>query len=185
MRAQVALEEVTSGEQRTANATVRFDPADAPENADWVRGIAWQGGGLVDAPIEEVEPGVWRTTEPLPLYGNWKALIRFHEGSSILGLPVYLPEDPAIPAEGVAAPQSFERAFIPEKQILQRELKDDVPTALPPISYTIVGVVFLGLIMLLGWAMARVAHGGPPEEGAGRGAQAQARGVASPAGGPA
>ena len=167
IRAAVTLDEATSGEQRTVDATVRFDPADAPEGADWVRGIAWQGGGLVDAPMEEEEPGVWSTTEPLPVYGNWKALIRLHEGASILGLPVYLPEDPAIPAEGVAAPASFERSFVPEKQILQRELKDDVATTLPPIAYTIVGAIFAGLIMLLGWAMARVAHGGPPEEGTG------------------
>jgi hypothetical protein len=182
VRGSVTLEEVASGEQRTVNATVRFDPADAPDDADWVRGIAWQGGGLVDAEMEEVEPGVYRTTEPLPVYGDWKALIRFHEGSSIVGLPVYLPEDPAIPAEGVAAPPTFDREFIPEKQILQRELKDDVPTALPPIAYTIVGVIFLGLIMLLGWAMARVARGGPPEEGTGA-ERTAARTGAAPAGG--
>ena len=183
VRGSVTLDEVTSGEQRTVNATVRFDPADAPENADWVRGIAWQGGGLVDAEMEEVEPGVYRTTEPLPVYGNWKALIRFHEGASIVGLPVYLPEDPAIPAEGIAAAPSFEREFIPEKQILQRELKDDVPTALSPIAYAIVGSIFLGLIMLLGWAMSRVARGGPPEEGTGAERKPARTGAASPAGG--
>jgi hypothetical protein len=183
VRGSVTLDEVTSGEQRTVNATVRFDPADAPEDADWVRGIAWQGGGLVDAELEEIEPGVYRTTEPLPVYGNWKALIRFHEGSSIVGLPVFLPEDPAIPADGIAAAPSFEREFVPEKQILQRELKDDVPTALPPIAYTIVGVIFVGLIMLLGWAMARVARGGPPEEGTGAERKTARTGTASPAGG--
>jgi hypothetical protein len=183
VRAAVTLDEVQSGPERTVDATVRFDPATAPEDADWVRGIAWQGGGLVDASMEEVEPGVWRTTEPLPVYGNWKALIRFHEGPSILGLPVYLPEDPAIPAEGVPAPESFERSFVPEKQILQRELKDDVPTTLPPIAYSIVAVIFLGLIMLLGWAMARVARGGPPDEGTGAERTTRRTGAAAAAGG--
>jgi hypothetical protein len=183
VRAAVTLDEVRSGPERTVDATVRFDPATAPEDADWVRGIAWQGGGLVDASMEEVEPGVWRTTEPLPVYGNWKALIRFHEGSSILGLPVYLPEDPAIPAEGVAAPGSFQRSFVPEKQILQRELKDDVPTTLPPIAYSIVAVIFLGLIMLLGWAMARVARGGPPDEGTDAERTTRRTGAAAAAGG--
>ena len=183
IRAQVTLDEAQSGAQRTVDATVRFDPAAAPDDADWVRGIAWQGGGLVDAELEEVEPGTWRTTEPLPVYGNWKALIRLHDGSSILGLPVYLPEDPAIPAEQVAAPPSFERTFIPEKQILQRELKDDVPTALTPIAYGVVGIIVVGLIALLGWAMARVARGGPPEEGPGERRRAATPTVAKPAGG--
>jgi hypothetical protein len=181
IRAQVSLDEAKSGPERSVDATVRFDPATAPDDADWVRGIAWQGGGLVDAPLEEVEPGTWRTTEPLPVYGNWKALIRLHDGSSILGLPVYLPEDPAIPAEGVAAPASFDRGFIPEKQILQRELKDDVPTTLPPIAYAIVGSIVIALIALLGWALARVARGGPPSGAERRRDRGPA--VATPAGG--
>jgi hypothetical protein len=183
VRGAVTLEEVRAEPQRTVDATVRFDPATAPEDVDWVRGIAWQGGGLVDAELEEVEPGTWRTTEPLPVYGGWKALIRLHDGSSILGLPVYLPEDPAIPAEGVPATASFERTFIPEKQILQRELKDDVPTSLAPIAYGVVGSIVLGLIVLLGWAMARVARGGPPEEGTGARTTTTRQPIPTPAGG--
>jgi hypothetical protein len=183
VRAAVTLEEVRPEPQRTVDATVRFDPATAPDDADWVRGIAWQGGGLVDAPLEEVEPGTWRTTEPLPVQDTWKALIRLHDGSSIIGLPVYLPEDPAIPAEGVPATASFQRTFIPEKQILQRELKDDVPTSLPPIAYGVVGSIVLGLIVLLGWAMARVARGGPPEEGTGARRATSGRAIPTPAGG--
>ena len=185
VRAQVTLDETASGPERTVDATVRFDPAGAPDDADWVRGIAWQGGGLVDAPLEEVEPGTWRTTEPLPVYGNWKALIRLHDGPSIVGLPVYLPEDPAIPAEQVSAPASFERGFIPEKQILQRELKDDVPTILAPIAYAIVGSIVISLIALLGWALARVARGGPSAGAGRRRRRRRTSPVATPAGGPA
>jgi hypothetical protein len=156
-RAQVTLEDARPAPQREVNATVRFDPASAADDADWLRGIAWQGGALVDAELERTGPAIWRTTEPLPVYDGWKALLRVHEGASIAGVPVYLPEDQAIPAEEVPAKSSFTRDLVPEKEILQRELKDDVPTALPPIAYLIVGSVTLALIVMLGWALARLA----------------------------
>jgi hypothetical protein len=180
-RAQVTLEDARPAPQREVNATVRIDPPTAAEDADWVRGIAWQGGGLVDAELEQTGPGTWRTTEPLPVHDGWKALIRLHKGASIAGVPVYLPEDPAIPAEEVPAKSSFEREFIPEREILQRELKDDVPTALPPIAYLTVGGVALGLIAMLGWALARLAHtqGTPTERPTAR----RAARVPAPAGG--
>jgi hypothetical protein len=177
----VTLEDARPAPQREVNATVRIDPASAAEDADWVRGIAWQGGGLVDAELEQTGPGTWRTTEPLPVYDGWKALIRVHKGESIAGVPVYLPEDPAIPAEEVLASDSFTRDLVPEKEILQRELKDDVPAALTPIVYLTVGTVTLGLIVMLGWALARLAHtqGTPTER-----PTARVRGaVPAPAGG--
>ena len=163
--AQVQLDEAQPAPQRTVDATVRVDPPSAAEDADWVRGIAWQGGGLVDAELEQTGPGTWRTTEPLPVHNGWKALIRVHKDASIAGVPVFLPEDPAIPAEEVPAKASFDRELIPEKEILQRELKDDVPAVLSPIAYATVGGVSLGLIVLIGWALARLARaqGGPPE----------------------
>jgi hypothetical protein len=157
-RAQVQLEEVTPAPDRAVNATVRIDPPSATEDADWVRGIAWQGGGLVDAELDRTGPGTWRTTEPLPVHNGWKALIRVHKRASIAGVPVFLPEDPAIPAEEVPAKGSFTRELIPEKEILQRELKDDVPAALSPIAYLAVGGAAVGLIVMLGWALARLAR---------------------------
>jgi hypothetical protein len=156
-RAQVTLEDARPAPQREVNATVRIDPPSAAQDADWLRGIAWQGGGLVDAELQQTGPGTWGTTEPLPVYDGWKALIRLHKGASIAGVPVFLPEDQAIPAEEVPAKSSFVRDFVPEKEILQRELKDDVPTALPPIAYLTVGGVTLVMLVLLGWALARLA----------------------------
>jgi hypothetical protein len=181
-RAEVTLDDARPAPQREVNATVRIDPPSAAEDADWVRGIAWQGGGLVESELEQTGPGTWRTTEPLPVYDGWKALIRLQKGASVAGVPVYLPEDPAIPAEEVPASSSFERGFVPEKEILQRELKDDVPTALPPIAYLTVGGVTLFLLVLLGWALARLARtqGAPPEP---QTAERPSRPVPAPAGG--
>ena len=184
VRAQVTLDRASGGDGREVDATVRIDPASAAADPDWLREIAWQGGGLVEAPLEQIAPGTWHTTEPLPVHDDWKALIRLHDGASVLGVPVYLPADPAIPAPEVPAKPSFERAFVPEHQILQREQNGDVPEALPAIAYTVVGSVAVFLIAMLGWALARLAGASTPATGRRKTGRARS-GVARPAGGTA
>jgi hypothetical protein len=79
--------------------------ADAAADARWFVSTAWQGaeGRSVVSDLEEVSPGVWRTTEPIPVYGNWKSTVRLHEGTAVLGVPVYMPADEAISVEGIPA----------------------------------------------------------------------------------
>ena len=83
----------------------------AADDAYWFVATAWQGkeGRSVVEKLEEVSPGVYRTTEPLPVYGNWKTTIRLHQGNAVQGLAVYFPEDKAIPVKGVPAEPSFTR----------------------------------------------------------------------------
>jgi len=95
--AQITLTEVKPAPQREVLATVRFSPASAADGASWVREIAWQGGGLVGAPLERVGEGVYRTPEPLPVYGKWKAALRIENGHTLLGVGIYAPADAAIP----------------------------------------------------------------------------------------
>ena len=52
--------------------------------------------------------------------------LRLQSGRHVLGVPVRLPADPAIPARAVAA-ESGERAFVPDRTLLQRERRTDVP----------------------------------------------------------
>ncbi|MGH2954231.1 MAG: hypothetical protein ACRDK9_09455 [Solirubrobacterales bacterium] len=164
VRADVTLSEVTPAPERTVEATVRFDPPTATEDAHWVTALAWQGGEkLAIDHLDEVGPGVYRTTEPLPVHGTYKALIRVHDGNSLAAVPVYLPEDTAIPAEAVPAPPSFGRAMVDETEILQRELKDDVPGYLAGVAYAIVGAIVLAILVLLGWVLVRLGRGAPPE----------------------
>jgi hypothetical protein len=153
----VTLSEATPAPERTVEATVRIAPADAADDAMWVNATAWQGGGFHLDDLEEVGPGTYRTTEPMPVHGSWKALFRVHSGNALIGLPVYLPADAAIPAEAVPATARFERAFVDETEILQRELKDDVPGYLAAIAYGIVGSIVLAILVLLGWILVRLA----------------------------
>jgi hypothetical protein len=155
--AQVSLDEVRSGPERTVNATVRLDPATIGDDAYWVQAIAWQGGGLVVDQLERVSPGVYETTKPVPVHGTWKTLIRLQRDNYVAGVPVYLPEDTEIPAPAVPATASFERPFVDETGILQRELKSDVPGYVAGIAYSIVAAIVLGLLLLLGWVLNRIA----------------------------
>jgi hypothetical protein len=156
--AQVALHDVKGGHGREVEATVRLDPSDSATDAEWFDVTAWQGGGLVVAPLERTAPGVYRTTEPVPVHGNWKAMIRLHDNSSLTALPIFLPRDEAIPVGETPAPSSFTRSFGDEHQLLQREQKGGSPL-LVAVAYSTVVAIALSLLALLAWALHRLAVG--------------------------
>ena len=159
--ASVELTEVQGGAQRTADATVTLFPPDAAEGAEWLNVTSWQGGGLVISELERVAPGRYRTTEPIPVHGTWKSLIRLHEGDSLTAAPIFLPADEAIPAEEVPAEPRFEREFVADHQILQREQKAAAP-ALTLIAYGAVVTIALSLLALLAWGLHRLGAAGRP-----------------------
>jgi hypothetical protein len=156
--ARVALHDLPGGDGRQVAATIALDPPDAAANADWFDVTAWQGGGLVVDPLHRVGPGLYRTTEPIPVYGNWKTMIRLHEGNSLSALPIYLPRDAAIPVGEVPAPTRFDRAFGNEHKLLQREQKGGSPL-LVAVAYSTVAAIALGLLALLAWGLHRLAFG--------------------------
>jgi len=156
--AQVALRDVGNGPGREVEATVRMSPPDAAAEAEWFDVTAWQGGGLVVAPLERTAPGVYRSTEPIPVYGNWKAMIRLHDGNSLTALPIYLPRDEAIPVGETPAAAQFTRSFTDEHQLLQRESKGG-PAFLTALAYSVVTGIALSLLALLAWALHRLAVG--------------------------
>ncbi|MDQ2630917.1 MAG: hypothetical protein M3Y75_08080 [Actinomycetota bacterium] len=156
--AQVALKEIGGPAGREVEATVRLDPPDAAADAEWFDVTAWQGGGLVVAPLERLGPGVYRSTEPIPVHGNWKAMIRLHDESSLTALPIFLPRDEAIPVGEVPAPARFTRGFSDEHQLLQRESKGG-PPLLTLLAYSTVLAITLSLLALLAWALHRLAVG--------------------------
>jgi hypothetical protein len=138
--------DVAVGQVRDGRAvlTVRADP-DLVKDAYWFEALSWQGGGFVRGALEPVREGVWRTDEPMPVAGSWKTLIRLHTPlHDLAAAPVYLPADPAIPAEAYPA-ASGPRELVEEKLVLRREEKQDVPGWLWGAGYAVVGGLFLGL----------------------------------------
>jgi hypothetical protein len=159
--AQVALHDVTSKNGREVEATMRLNPPEAAADAEWFDVTAWQGGGLVVDPLKRVGLGVYRTTEPIPVYGNWKTMVRFHKGNSLTALPIYLPRDAAIPVGEVPAPGHFTPSFGSEHKLLQREQKGGSP-ALVLLAYSTVAAITLSLLVLLAWALHRLSVGMRP-----------------------
>jgi hypothetical protein len=149
-----------------ANATVRLDP-DVGDGAAWVTATAWQGGSLHVDRLRRVSPGVYRTNEPVPLSGDWKALVRVHRGRQLIGAPIRLPGDPAIPAKAVPAPRHGEaRAFTRDTEILQREQKAGVAGWLKVAAPLVVLALALAFAAALAWGVARVGrHSEEPPAG--------------------
>jgi hypothetical protein len=156
VRAQVRLTDAKPPPDREVQAEIRLSPPDAADDAHWFVSTAWQGeeGRSVVDKLEEVSPGVYRTTKPLPVHGNWKSTLRLHKGVAIQGLAVYFPPDKAIPVKGVPAEMSFTRSFQRDKKLLQREQKPGVSGALSAVAYLVVLLIFIGLYGSMGWGLA-------------------------------
>ena len=158
-RATVTLTDQQPAPNREVTAQVKITPADAADDANWVQMTSWQGGGRVIDRLERTGPGTYESTKPVPVYGDWKTMLRLHEGSALLGVPVYLPDDPAIPAPAVKAEPQFTRTFVDETKILQRELKDDVPGWIWAAASLVVLAISLSFILALAWGLGRAAGG--------------------------
>jgi hypothetical protein len=157
--ASFKLRDVDGGPGRYVQARVTLDPRTAAGGAKWVSVTAWQGGGLVVNRLKKLGEGAYETTEPIPVNGDWKALLRIHKGDAILGAPIYLPDDPAIPAKGVPAKAEFTRPLMPDHKILQRESKS-ASGILPLLAYLGVLAIALGLCALMTWGLGRLAGDG-------------------------
>jgi hypothetical protein len=157
-RAQFTLRQLTPPPKRTVAATIKVDPPDAAENAEWFNVTGWQGGGSVVDPMRKVRKGVYRTTKPIPAYDNWQVTLRLHQGRTVASLPIYMPADPAIPVAEVPAKARFTRSFVRDKKNLQREQKKDAPAFLTTAAYLIVLAIALALFAAMAWGLARFAR---------------------------
>ena len=153
VEATFGIENVTD-DPRTANITVQLSPADALDDPSWVQITSWQGQGLVVDALEQTGEGQYRTTQPIPLHDDWKALLRLHDGRMLSAIPIYLPEDEAIPADEITADDGMTRGTIPEIEILQRELKSS-GGGLWLLANLVVLACTLALIAAMSWGVAR------------------------------
>jgi hypothetical protein len=153
LKATFTVEDASS-DPRTGNITVQLDPADALDDPSWVQITSWQGQGLVVTPLEQTGEGSYRTTEPVPLHDDWKTLLRLHDGRMLTAMPIYLPADPAIPADEIAAEDGMTREAIPEIEILQRELTTS-GGGLWAVANLVVLFCTLALIAAISWGVAR------------------------------
>ncbi|MDJ0394093.1 hypothetical protein QMK17_12215 [Rhodococcus sp. G-MC3] len=147
---------------RMVNAEVKLDPADlVSDDPEWVSILAWQGGGetlrgLVVDSLERTGAGTYRSTQPVPVDGKWKTVLRIHDGRTLTAAPIYLAGDEAIGAPEVSADPSFTRDLVSEITLLQRERNFDHPTWLFAAASVIVLVCTLLLVWALAWGAVRI-----------------------------
>jgi hypothetical protein len=125
--------------------------------------------GIMRVALEPTgEPGEYVTAQALPMYGNWKTLLRLHLApTTMLALPLHAPDDPAIAGprgRQVLAHDGDTVRVGPEKQFLQREIKDDVPGWLAGTAYALVIGSWLALLLFFGWCYRYAARPGQPAE---------------------
>ena len=153
--ATVSLTNVDSGPHRTVGAVIRITPASAARDNNWLTMTAWQGGGLQVDRLKKIGPATWRTTQPVPVYGDWKAMLRMENGRGVRAVPVYLPEDTAIPAKEVPAKAHFTRPFVRDKKILQREAVGGATWLTTP-AYLILLAIAAVWLVALAWGLRRL-----------------------------
>jgi hypothetical protein len=150
-----------SGEQRSVDADVRMPPELISDDPQWVSILSWQGGiandrGFVVDTLEKVGPGHYRSTQPVPVWGSWKTLLRVQDGTTMAAVPIYLAADPGIGAEEVPADATIARPFVQEITILQRERNFNHPAWLFTVAALVVLVCTLVLIAALAWGAGRI-----------------------------
>jgi hypothetical protein len=166
--ATITLTDVPSNDgQRHAMADVQLTPANlVSDDPNWVSVLGWQGqltnerGIFVDN-LENVGPGHFRSTEPMPVSGEWKTMLRLHDGRTFAAVPIYLAGDPGIGAKEVPAEASMTRPFVGEITILQRERSPDIPQSLWLIGCLIVLVCTLAMIAGITWGAGRINNSEP------------------------
>jgi hypothetical protein len=148
--------------QRMVSADVLLSPPDmVSDHPDWVTILSWQGRmennrGLMIDRLDKVGPGHYRSTQPIPVWGSWKTLLRVQDGYTMTAVPIYEPADDAIPAPEVPALASSTRPFVQEVTILQRERDQNAPAWLFTAGSIV--VLFLSLMVIAGltWGAGRI-----------------------------
>lgn len=148
--------------KRMVSADVQINPPDLiNDDPDWVSITSWQGkmennrGLLIDR-LERVGPGHYRSTEPIPVWGSWKTLLRVQDGYTMTAVPIYEPADAAIPAPEVPAQPVITRPFVLENTILQRERDPNAPEWLFTTGSILVLIFTLMVIAALTWGAGRI-----------------------------
>jgi hypothetical protein len=161
--ATIVLTHLPSSEgQRMVSADVHIDPPSMiGADPEWVTTLSWQGGtqnhrGLVIDRLETVGPGHYRSTQPIPVWGSWKTLLRVQDGTTMAAVPIYLPADGEIPAPEVPALATTARNFVDEVTILQRERYPTATRWLFTVGSGVILALALALVAALVWGAGRI-----------------------------
>ena len=149
-------------DKRMVTADVRINPPNLiSEDPNWVSVLGWQGGlanerGIFVDRLERLGPGHYRSTQPMPVYGKWKTLLRVHDGRIFTAAPIFLAGDPGIGAPEMPAQADDDAAVRPRDHHPAAERNPDTPMVLWTIGGLVVLVCTLIMIGGLTWGAGRI-----------------------------
>jgi hypothetical protein len=148
--------------QRMVSADVQISPPNlVSDHPDWLTILSWQGRmwndrGLEIDHLKKVGPGHYVSTQPIPVWGEWKTLLRVQDGRTMTAVPIWAPADDAIPVPEIPAKAVSTRPFVLEVSILQRERDPSVPAWLFTAGGIVVLCFTLTVITALTWGAGRI-----------------------------
>ena len=148
--------------QRMVSADVQISPPTlVSDHPDWLTILSWQGRmwndrGLEIDHLKKVGPGHYVSTQPIPVWGEWKTLVRVQDGRTMTAVPIWAPADAAIPVPEIPAKTVSTRPFVLEVSILQRERDPSVPAWLFTAGGIVVLCFTLTVITALTWGAGRI-----------------------------
>ena len=129
----------------------RLSPAGAADDPDWFRVAAWQGGHVRDIEMVQVAPGDYRSSQPVPTGGTWKAILFLARGDVVSAAPIVMPRDSEYGQAGVQPPAGgtpVTREFVPASRLLMSESHSASPLV-ADLAYGAFVLVCLGWLVLL------------------------------------
>jgi hypothetical protein len=150
--ATVRLQQVGS----LANVDVVLDPPTAARQSTAFVVTSWQGGAAtVRAKLNQVGPGHYVSSRPMPVTGTWKTMVSLQRGAEVMAVPIYLPADPKIGAPAVPALPVRTQPFVRNTTLLLREVHPG-PAWPRMAAYTGLAVLVAAWIALISVAARRV-----------------------------
>ncbi|MDT5146964.1 MAG: hypothetical protein QOC58_1609 [Mycobacterium sp.] len=156
--------------QRMVSADVQINPPTlVSDHPDWLTILSWQGRmwndrGLEIDHLKKVGPGHYVSTQPIPVWGEWKTLLRVQDGRTMTAVPLWAPADSAIPVPEIPVQAVSTKPFVLEVSILQRERDPSVPAWLFTAGGVVVLLFTLTVITALTWGAGRINKSAPEPE---------------------
>ncbi|MFT4036068.1 MAG: hypothetical protein QM679_10900 [Patulibacter sp.] len=144
--------------QKVGDLTVRISDPSLAEDANWFYVLGWQGQGRYLNDLVKQPDGSWTTTQPVPLEGSWKTMVRIHKGRSMVMAALRFPSDEAVGFAGFPAPGAtpVTRDFAADTTLMQFERKAGIPSWAWTAATVAVLSTNLLMILLMGIVSVRL-----------------------------
>jgi len=134
---------------RTYTVRVQLTPADAAQGADWFRVAAWEGGSILNVPLQQVDRGVYVAARPIPVGGDWKSMVYLGKGAVLAAAPISFPAEPDQGLTWITVQPQRTAPLASAQLLLMREAHGG-GSAMASIAYAFFAVAVLTWMLAIG-----------------------------------